>query len=84
MDELNTIMEVQVRSLTLILNKPECELAQASISQVLVRSVGSEGNLTLTGRLGSLSLVDCTSHGHLYREKFITTGSEAMTFQVFK
>ncbi|XP_064107510.1 intermembrane lipid transfer protein VPS13D-like isoform X2 [Macrobrachium nipponense] len=83
-EEINTIMEVQVRSLTLILNKPESELARASISQVLVRSVGSEGNLTLSGRLGSLSLIDCTSHGHLYREKFVTAGSEAMTFQVFR
>ncbi|XP_042225636.1 vacuolar protein sorting-associated protein 13D-like isoform X3 [Homarus americanus] len=83
-EELNTIVEVQVRSLTLIFNKTDCELARASISQVLVRSVGSEGNLTLTGRLGSLSLVDCTSHGHLYREKFITAGNEAMTFQVFR
>ncbi|KAK7083457.1 hypothetical protein SK128_002187, partial [Halocaridina rubra] len=83
-EEINTILEVQVRSLTLILNKPESELARANVSQVLVRSVGSEGNLTLTGRLGSLSLVDCTSHGDLYREKFVTSGTEAMTFQVFK
>ncbi|CAL4081883.1 unnamed protein product, partial [Meganyctiphanes norvegica] len=84
-EELNTIMEIQVKSLTLILNKPECELARARVSQVLVRSVGSEGNLTLTGRLGSLSLVDCTPvHGNLYRERFLTYGNEAMTFQVFR
>nr|XP_045619802.1 vacuolar protein sorting-associated protein 13D-like isoform X1 [Procambarus clarkii]XP_045619809.1 vacuolar protein sorting-associated protein 13D-like isoform X1 [Procambarus clarkii] len=83
-EELNTIMEIQVHSLTLILNKTDSELARASISQILVRSVGSEGNLTLTGRLGSLSLIDCTSHGHLYREKFITAGNEAMTFQIFR
>lgn len=77
-------MEVQVHSLTLILNKIDCELARASISQVLIRSVGSEGNLTLSGRLGSLSLIDCTSHGQMYQEKFITAGNEAMTFQVFR
>ncbi|KAK8735874.1 hypothetical protein OTU49_017439, partial [Cherax quadricarinatus] len=83
-EELNTIMEIKVHSLTLILNKTDCELARANISQVLVRSVGSEGNLTLTGRLGSLSLIDLTNHGDLYREKFITAGNEAMTFQIFR
>ncbi|XP_071526978.1 intermembrane lipid transfer protein VPS13D [Panulirus ornatus] len=82
--ELNTIMEVHVHSLTLILNKIDCELARASISQVLIRSVGSEGNLTLSGRLGSISLIDCTAHGQMYQEKFITAGNEAMTFQVFR
>ncbi|KAG0696637.1 Vacuolar protein sorting-associated protein 13D [Chionoecetes opilio] len=83
-DEFNSIVEVQVRLLGLTLIKAGRPLARASISQVVVRSVGSDGNLTLNGRLGSLSLVDCSSHSRLYPEKFITTGNEAMTFQLFK
>ncbi|XP_076064677.1 vacuolar protein sorting 13D isoform X4 [Oratosquilla oratoria] len=83
-EEINTTLEIQVRSLTLILNQPECELARANISQVMVRSIGSDGNTTLSGRLGSLSLIDMTPQGALYREKFMTAGSEAMTFQIFK
>lgn len=83
-EEFNSIVEVQVRLLGLTLVKAGHPLARASISQVVVRSVGSGGNLTLNGRLGSLSLVDCSSHSLLYPEKFITAGSEAMTFQLFK
>lgn len=73
-----------MRSLGLTLVKAGRSLARASISQVVVRSVGSGGNLTLNGRLGSLSLVDCSPHSLLYPEKFITAGTEAMTFQLFK
>ena len=84
MKEINTVMEIQMRRLTLVLNKTEGELARASINQVFVRSVGSEGTLTLNGRLGSLSIQDNTSFGKLYRNKFLTTGTEAMTFQLFR
>ncbi|XP_050720689.1 intermembrane lipid transfer protein VPS13D-like isoform X3 [Eriocheir sinensis] len=83
-EEVNSIVEVQVRSLGLTLVKAGRSLARASISQVVVRSVGSGGNLTLNGRLGSLSLVDCSPHSLLYPEKFITAGTEAMTFQLFQ
>ena len=83
-DEFNIITEVQVHSLTLILNEHDGELARANVSNVLVRSVGSNGDLTLTGKLGSLSLEDQTCHGSLYKEKFVTSGTEAMTFQLFR
>ncbi|KAL7638274.1 UNVERIFIED_CONTAM: hypothetical protein RMT77_010838 [Armadillidium vulgare] len=83
-EEQNMVMEVQVRSLTLVLNKSEGEMAKFAVNQVSVRSVGSAGDLTLNGRLGSLSLIDCTPHGSHYREKFLTVGTEAMTFQLFR
>lgn len=80
--ELNSVIEVQVRSLTLVLNHTWREVARASVSQVEVRSVGSSGNLFLNGRLGSLALHDTTHHGQLYPEKFVTSGSQAMTYEV--
>ncbi|KAK3881484.1 hypothetical protein Pcinc_014068 [Petrolisthes cinctipes] len=80
--ELNSVIVVQVRSLTLVLNHTWREVARASVSQVEVRSVGSSGNLFLNGRLGSLALHDTTHHGRLYPEKFVTSGSQAMTFEV--
>ena len=84
MKEINTVLEIQMRGLTLVFNKMEGELARASINQVFVRSVGCEGNLTLNGRLGSLYVQDFTSYGKLYRNKFMTTGTEALTFQLFR
>ena len=43
-----------------------------------------EGDLALQGSLGSLSLSDLTAHGELYRERFTTSGEEALIFQAFK
>ncbi|XP_063001311.1 intermembrane lipid transfer protein VPS13D isoform X8 [Elgaria multicarinata webbii] len=45
---------------------------------------GHEGDLALHGSIGSLSLSDLTSHGEFYRERFTTSGEEALIFQVHK
>lgn len=44
----------------------------------------SDGDLTLQGSLGSLSLSDLTPHGDLYRERFTTHGEEALSFNIIK
>lgn len=43
-----------------------------------------EGDLALQGSIGSLSLSDLTAHGEFYRERFTTSGEEALIFQTFK
>ena len=89
-DELNTVVDMSVVWLELVLVRVDgvgnagAEVAGASISDVSVRSVGSAGDLTLTGHLGALSLTDRTPHGHRYQHKFVTSGTEALTFLVFK
>lgn len=89
-DELNTIIEMSVVWLELVLVRVNgcgtvgAEVAGASVSDVSVRSVGSAGNLTLTGRLGSLAVTDRTPQGHRYKHKFVTSGTEALTFQLFQ
>ena len=88
--EINTVVEMSVVWLELGLVRVNgrgdsgVEVAGASVREVSVRSVGTEGNLTLNGRLGSLSVTDRTPHGHRYRHKFLTSGTEALTFQLFK
>lgn len=44
----------------------------------------AEGDLALQGSIGSLSLSDLTAHGEFYRERFTTSGEEALIFQIFK
>ena len=44
----------------------------------------SDGDLSLQGSLGSLSLSDLTPHGDLYRERFTTRGGEALVFNIQK
>jgi vacuolar protein sorting-associated protein 13D len=36
------------------------------------------------GQLGSLSLLDQSPHGNMYRERFITTGPQALDIDFFK
>ena len=88
--ELNTVVETSVVWLEIGFVRVDgsgntgVEVAGASVRDVSVRSVGSDGNLTLTGRLGSLSVTDRTLHGHRFKHKFLTSGPEALTFQLFK
>ncbi|XP_038078266.1 vacuolar protein sorting-associated protein 13D-like isoform X2 [Patiria miniata] len=83
-DDINTEMVIQVGSLSLLLNKPDYELAKANVSDVSAHLLLMDGNMDVSGRLGSMSLLDLTPHGKLYRERFSTKGQEALSFSIFK
>lgn len=80
----NMEMQVHLASLSLILNKPDYELAKASVSEVNAHMTNMEGNLEVKGHMGSMSVLDLTPHGRLYRERFTTKGEEALSFHIFK
>lgn len=73
-------LDISVRSLNLTLVKPEYELAKTNVSNArfIVTKVGHSKNIE--GSLGSISLNDLTTHGSIYREKFMTSGNEALNF----
>lgn len=73
-------LDISVRSLTLVLVKPDYELAKANVSNArfIVSNIGPAK--TVEGSLGSISLNDLTTHGSIYREKFMTSGNEALNF----
>nr|XP_054769178.1 intermembrane lipid transfer protein VPS13D-like [Lytechinus pictus] len=83
-DGNNMEMQVHMASLSLILNKPDYELAKASVSEVNAHMTNVEGNLDVKGHMGSMSVLDLTPHGRLYRERFTTKGEEALSFHIFK
>ncbi|XP_066494000.1 intermembrane lipid transfer protein VPS13D [Tiliqua scincoides] len=83
-DSVNTKLDLKVHSLSLVLNKATNELAKANVSKLVTHVEMFEGDLTLQGSIGSLSLSDLTSHGEFYRERFTTSGEEALIFQVYK
>ncbi|KAJ8264877.1 hypothetical protein COCON_G00139760 [Conger conger] len=83
-EPVNTKLDLKVHSLTLVLNKKTNELAKASVSKLAAHMEIIEGDLTLQGSLGSLSLSDLTPHGDLYRERFTTRGGEALVFNIHK
>lgn len=83
-DVVNTEMKLSIASLSLVLNKQQYELARAQVSNVAADIVARDGNLAVAGQLGSMLLQDTSPHGSLYRERFVTTGSQALVFDFFK
>nr|XP_033778552.1 vacuolar protein sorting-associated protein 13D isoform X3 [Geotrypetes seraphini] len=83
-EHVNTKLDLKVHSLSLVLNKTTSELAKASVSKLVTHLEMIEGDLVLKGSIGSMSLSDLTTHGELYRERFTTSGEEALIFQILK
>lgn len=83
-DPVNTKLDLKVHSLSLVLNKTTSELAKANVSKLVAHLEMIEGDLAFQGSIGSLSLSDLTAHGEFYRERFTTSGEEALIFQTFK
>ena len=80
---INSRWEVEVRSFSLLLNRKDYEVAEATISNLTWEMASMRGNLDITGKLGSITVQDLTSAGRMYRERFITSGNEALDFQFF-
>ena len=74
---MNSVLEITVRSLSVMLIRSEYEVARAVMSQLnaCLVSTGKNGSTQTEAKVGSFSLSDLTpTHSHLYREKFITSG----------
>ncbi|EDL29728.1 mCG140286, isoform CRA_b [Mus musculus] len=83
-EPVNSKLDLKVHSLSLVLSKATSELAKANVSKLMAHMEMIEGDLALQGSIGSLSLSDLTPHGDFYRERFTTSGEEALIFQTFK
>ena len=83
-DDVNTEVKLSIASLSLVLNKLQYELARAQVTNIASDIVVRDGNVAITGQLGSVLLQDTSPHGSLYKERFVTTGSQALVFDVFK
>ncbi|MEJ1272417.1 vacuolar protein sorting 13D [Cricetulus griseus] len=83
-EPVNSKLDLKVHSLSLVLSKATSELAKANVSKLVAHVEMIEGDLALQGSIGSLSLSDLTPHGDFYRERFTTSGEEALIFQTFK
>ncbi|XP_041061622.1 vacuolar protein sorting-associated protein 13D [Carcharodon carcharias] len=83
-EPVNTKLDLKVHSLSLVLNKKTNELAKANVSKLVAHLALIDGDFALQGSLGSLSLSDLTPHGELYRERFTTSGKEALVFNIYK
>jgi len=80
----NSELDIEVRSLTLVLNRPQYEVARANISHFMTQVRSYNHEQVIEGRLGSMSLLDLTPHGLLYKERFVSSGYEALNFYMFR
>lgn len=76
----NSELDISVRSLTLVFIRPEYEIAKANVSNAHFIVSKNAQTKSVEGKLGSISLIDLTTHGSIYRERFLTTGNEALNF----
>ncbi|XP_073974267.1 vacuolar protein sorting 13D isoform X3 [Rhodnius prolixus] len=74
---LDSELEITVKSLSVVLNRAEYEVAKAVMSTLNAKLVSLGGSLTTRteASVGTFMLADLTpSHSALYRERFITAG----------
>ncbi len=83
-EHMNCEIEVKVRSLSIVLNNPDYEVASAAVKNYTSTISLREGNFAVGGRLGSFSLKDHTAHGALYKDRFLSRGENVLTFHLFK
>ena len=84
-EHFNTDIDIKVKSLSLVLNRPEYEIASASAKSFASKISLRDGNFAIGGRLGSFGIKDLTEQGVLYRDRFVSKGGEnILTFQFFK
>jgi len=82
---INTKIDLVVRRLSIVLIRPDGDsLAKANISGFSCSYLKKNSGITAEGKLRSLSIIDLTKYGKLFKERFITSGEEALRFNLFK
>lgn len=79
---------MSIRSLNVVLLRPQRELCRANISGLELLMIsgspsreGCDGGRRVSGTLSSMSLMDLSPHGRIWRERFLSSGKEALNFQ---
>ena len=82
--KISAHVNLQVQAVSVTFNKPEHPLARGVASELNAEANLNNGNVRLKGSLGQATLIDLTETGSYYRERFTTTGDQALTFDIFK
>lgn len=83
-DDFNMEIDIKVKHLSLILNKPEYEVASAGVRNFVSLVSLRDGNYSVGGKLGQFSLKDLTPHSSQYKDRFLSRGEQVLTFHFFK
>uniref|UniRef100_A0A8C4Q045 Vacuolar protein sorting 13 homolog D n=1 Tax=Eptatretus burgeri TaxID=7764 RepID=A0A8C4Q045_EPTBU len=80
----NTRIELQVGTLSLLLNRQEGEVARAEASQLHCVLSTHGGDMDLRGIVSDVTLSDRSPNGTLYPERLVISGNGALTFHLFR
>ena len=81
----NTEIDVKVKSLSVILNRTDYEVASATARNYTSKISLRDNNFAIWGSLGNFSLKDLTSHGLLYKDRISSKrAKQAFNFHLFK
>ena len=81
----NTEIDIKVKSLSVLLNMPDYELASATAKNYTSKISLRDNNFAIWGSLGNFSLKDLTSHGLLYKDRISSKlAKQAFNFHFFK
>ena len=75
--------DVKVKSLSLILNRPEYEVASITAKNYTSKVTLRDRNFAICGSLGNLSLKDLTANGLLYKDRFVSRSGYQLNFFPF-
>ncbi|XP_028134062.1 intermembrane lipid transfer protein Vps13D [Diabrotica virgifera virgifera] len=75
------VTTINVKSLNIVIAERDREIAKANISNVELEIKTTGSSKEVDGKLGSLSLLDLTVDGQFYRDKFLTSGKQAVLFK---
>ncbi|XP_051860655.1 intermembrane lipid transfer protein Vps13D isoform X1 [Drosophila albomicans] len=73
-------LNVSIRSLNFNLTRNEAALTKINVSNATFSIIQEEAFKAVEGCLGSISVYDLTKFGCIYKERFLTSGSEALNF----
>lgn len=78
--EFSSRLDVSIRSLNFNLTRSDILLSKINISNATFSIIQEASLKAVEGCLGSISVYDLTKFGYLYKERFFTSGKEALNF----
>ncbi|XP_034133792.1 vacuolar protein sorting-associated protein 13D isoform X2 [Drosophila guanche] len=79
-DDIFSTLKVSIRSFNFTLIRNDSLLSRVNMSNALFKITNDQFGKSVEGHLGSLSVFDLTQYGNIYKQKFVTSGTEALNF----
>merc|ERR1719500_2503720 len=79
-----TEVDIKVRALSVNFNRSEKNLFKSTVLNYSSKIQLRDGNFCIEGQLGNFCIKDLTSHGILYRDRFLCRGEQILGFKISK